>query len=762
MEKFRAFLHRRRLWLLWLAALAVCVLTLAWVRYDLAETANGQSVYKIVNDEYAQTVAIPADGGLDQQISLAAGQRLYGVRLNMTTYNHAFTTGTLRIDLLAEDGTALTKGSIGIFTIRDNTFETVIFEEAYTPEQAETLTLHIWYNDLAGMDVGLPLGLWASEDQVGAMALSSGGGSLDATAALQYVVDYSGDWSGIMLALPAVLIFAAVAAGFWLVFGRAARPAVAVLVSGALLGGAFAFVTPPLVAPDEYTHLAVAYQYASELMGQQTEAADGSLMVRACDAPYFQQQTGEIGIFAYKTMGEGLLQPGGGVANTASGVTVDTTGRIPWLYLGQTAGILLAHLLGLGFFAMLAMGRLFNLLVYLLLAALAVRLAHPGHKWLFAAVALLPMSLQLAGSLSADALVLGLVFCYTALCFALRERPAARWQLALLLFLAACTGPAKAIYLPVVLLCLLIPSENLDWRRGAYAAPLKFGPVQVRAGSLVKAAALVLAAAFWAQANLGALLYAMRDVDNVGMTRAAVAMATAAAVLGIVYYNVRRRPLGRRIFFGVLIAGVAVAIPVGFYMLTHMWGGLTPEDLVNGIQPNGDSIYTFSIGYICRNLGATIKLLLRSIPEQGALWLEGLLGTVLGEPIVYRVEVSWLLGIGLMAALVAAALPADSTPHVEGLSARGKLGTALIALCVVGLTFVAALSWTPINYTTIFGVQGRYWLPVLPLALLLVHANRRCFLRRPAGREGVYAILCLTSFVILQGYSLYATWQVTT
>ena len=136
MEEFRAFLHRRRLWLLWLAALAVCVLTLAWVRYDLAETANGQSVYKIVNDEYAQTVAIPADGGLDQQISLAAGQRLYGVRLNMTTYNHAFTTGTLRIDLLAEDGTALTKGSIGIFTIRDNTFETVIFEEAYTPEQA--------------------------------------------------------------------------------------------------------------------------------------------------------------------------------------------------------------------------------------------------------------------------------------------------------------------------------------------------------------------------------------------------------------------------------------------------------------------------------------------------------------------------------------------------------------------------------------------------------------------------------------------------
>lgn len=93
-----------------------------------------------------------------------------------------------------------------------------------------------------------------------------------------------------------------------------------------------------------------------------------------------------------------------------------------------------------------------------------------------------------------------------------------------------------------------------------------------------------------------------------------------------------------------------------------MWGGLTPEDLVGSIQPNGDSIYTFSAGYICRNLGATIKLLLRSVPEQGALWLEGLLGTALGEPIVYRVEVSWLLGIALLLALAAAALPAEGTP----------------------------------------------------------------------------------------------------
>ena len=325
--------------------------------------------------------------------------------------------------------------------------------------------------------------------------------------------------------------------------------------------------------------------------------------------------------------------------------------------------------------------------------------------------------------------------------------------------LAAAIGPAKAIYLPVVLLVLAIPAAHLD-PRGPGAAPLslKLGKRQAAlpAGQLVKALALVLAAVGWVWLNLGALLYATRDVDNVGLTRAAVAVAIAAAVLGFVYYKVHRHPLGRRVFFGGLIAGLCIVVPVAFWRLTHMWGGLTPEQLVNSIQPNGDSIYTYSAGYICRNLPATIKLLLRSASAQGAAWLQGLLGTALGEPIVYPIQVSWVLGVGLVLALLAAALPA--APAV-GLPARTRAGGWLLVACVVGLTFFAALSWTPINYDTIFGVQGRYWLPVLPLTLWLLGGTRTFTVQRPVARRAVLAVLCLTSLVILQGAGLYAAWQ---
>ncbi len=53
------------------------------------------------------------------------------------------------------------------------------------------------------------------------------------------------------------------------------------------------------------------------------------------------------------------------------------------------------------------------------------------------------MPLQLAGSLSPDASVLGTVFCYTALCLRLRGEKAVWWQKILLIVLGGLTAPAR-------------------------------------------------------------------------------------------------------------------------------------------------------------------------------------------------------------------------------------------------------------------------------------------------------------------------------
>lgn len=779
MQTIKQFVARYRLFLLGLLTALVCAAILGWAGYDLASRVDEVPVYTIVNDEYSRMVEIPAEGGLYQTLPVGEGQTLYGVRLNLATYDHAFGGGRLCAALLDGTGNPVAQGQIDCITIKDNTFAALIFDAPYTAAEAGTLELHLWYEDLLPQDAGHPLGLWASEGVVqpaaetgltGAMPLTDGtGGDLNGTAAVQYVTDYSGRWSRILSALVGLLLLGAVLLGFVLLFAcRCRRGAVAaVLVGGLLLGGAFSLVTPPLVGPDEYTHLSNSYRAASTLLGQPAtrETEEGlRLMVRACDAPYFGDATGDIGIFAYKTYLSGLGRTGcGAAADTLSEVTVDPGAKVDWLlYTGQTMGVALARILGLGFHGMLLCGRLGNLLVYLALAALALWCAPAAATGLFGCVMLLPMTLQLAASFSADGTVLGLVFCYTALCFRLRAQKARRRELLLLVLLAFAIGPAKAIYLPVVLLVLMIPARHLDPRRAANPQPLELGAgkrvLRVQPGTLLKGAALLLAAAGWMQLNFGVFLYATRDVDNVGLTRAVVAVATAVLLLLLVYYKVRRNRLARKIFWGCVAAVLCVAVPVAFYRITHMWGGLTPEQLVDSIQPNGDSIYTYSAGYVCRNLPATLKLLLRSVSAEGAAWLQGLLGTALGEPIVYPISVSWLLGVGLAAVLGLAALPVAGRPLCPQ-GVRARLGSAFVLLCVVGLTFFAALNWTPINYTTIFGVQGRYWLPVLPLALALLGNSRAVAARKDLSRGVLFAMLCLTSFVILQGAGLYAAWQ---
>ena len=178
---------------------------------------------------------------------------------------------------------------------------------------------------------------------------------------------------------------------------------------GLALGVTVTYVTPALVAPDEYTHLAKCYRQSSTLLGQPVADDDDMLLVRSCDAPYFKNHTGDIGIYAYKEMLEHLGDAGCSGETTVSSDTYVTADPINnTLFRGQIAGSTPARLMGLGFHGMLLLGRLCNLALYLALAAAAGNIAPQRLRGIFAGVALLAQPLQLAGSLSADAAVLDL------------------------------------------------------------------------------------------------------------------------------------------------------------------------------------------------------------------------------------------------------------------------------------------------------------------------------------------------------------------
>ena len=720
MQQYKKFL--RVLCSLLAAALAAwcTVLLCRWVGYDLQERLGNTPSYEIINDDYSQIIDIPAEG-LTQAMPLKAGQPFYGVRFKFSTHGQLYKSGMTMVEAYNEAGEQILFAAGNFLNIWDDTFTEFTCNEAYIPDHDETLTIRL-YNESAWDG---PLGVWASEGEVSGMPLSvTDGGTLNATMAMQRVSDFTGSWPAALAARLQKPLAAAVFIAVLLAMLHAPLylfvPAV-----GLALGVTFTYVTPALVAPDEYTHLAAAYELASTWSGQTAADENGNLLLRECDAAHFGTKTGDIGVLAYKN--EAIAEtsePGSPDALTTHSEV--KAGQGSGSYLAQALGIHLARAQGQNFYTMLLYGRLANLILYLLLAAMAVWLAPTSLRGLFACVALLPMPLQLAASLSPDAAVLGLVFSFTALCLRLRGEKAVWWQKILLIVLGGLTAPGKAIYLPVILLCLLIPAENLTYDGNP---TVKFLGEELPGGCCIHAATLVLAFCFWLAANLNAVAYAARDMNTTVLVTAAAAAAVLLVLALAAYLKLHKRP---KVFFWCKVAFAAVLVVGavgGVYAVSHMGGGLDPDQLTM-TYPNGDSIWTFSFGYICRNIPATVKLLLRTLPEQGALWLQGLLGTTLGEPIVYRIDVSWLLGVGLLLAVLAAALPRQDEPALLG--RRSKAGTAGICLCVVLAVLAAALNWTPINYQTLFGLQGRYLLPILPLALLLVKSSKKLALRRDA------------------------------
>ena len=731
------------------AALAAwcTVLLCRWVGYDLQERLGNTPSYEIINDDYSQIIDIPAEG-LTQAMPLKAGQPFYGVRFKFSTHGQLYKSGMTMVEAYNEAGEQILFAAGNFLNIWDDTFTEFTCNEAYIPDHDETLTIRL-YNESAWDG---PLGVWASEDEVSGMPLSvTDGDTLNATMAMQRVSDFTGSWPAALAARLQKPLAAAVFIAVLLAMLHAPLylfvPAV-----GLALGVTFTYVTPALVAPDEYTHLAAAYELASTWSGQTAADEDGNLLLRECDAAHFGTKTGDIGVLAYKD--EAIAEtsePGSpDVLTTHSEVKA---GQGNGSYLAQALGIRLARAQGKNFYTMLLYGRLVNLILYLLLAALAVWLASTSLRGLFACVALLPMPLQLAASLSPDAAVLGLVFSFTALCLRLRGEKAVWWQKILLIVLGGLTAPGKAIYLPVILLCLLIPAENLTYDGNP---TVKFLGEELPGGCCIHAATLVLAFCFWLAANLNAVAYAARDMNTTVLVTAAAAAAVLLVLALTAYLKLHKRP---KVFFWCKVAFAAVLVvgaAGGVYAVSHMGGGLDPDQLTM-TYPNGDSIWTFSFGYICRKIPATVKLLLRTLPEQGALWLQGLLGTTLGEPIVYRIDVSWLLGVGLLLAVLAAALPRQDEPALLG--RRSKAGMVGICLCVVLAVLAAALNWTPINYQTLFGLQGRYLLPILPLALLLVKSSKKLVLRGDVSHAAALCTSTLTMLTLLQGFGLYATWQ---
>ena len=122
---------------------------------------------------------------------------------------------------------------------------------------------------------------------------------------------------------------------------------------------------------------------------------------------------------------------------------------------------------------------------------------------------------------------------------------------------------------------------------------------------------------------------------------------------------------------------------------------------------------TYTPGYILRHPVATVLLFMRSAVENGDHYIRTLVG---GSLSYYTVDLAWGWVAVLYLLLAYAALPVHGARLQPSGKARGWCCAAAAVCCL--LAVAGCLLWTPIRYDTLYGLQGRYFLPVLPLLLL--------------------------------------------
>ncbi|MEG1781740.1 MAG: DUF2142 domain-containing protein [Oscillospiraceae bacterium] len=153
----------------------------------------------------------------------------------------------------------------------------------------------------------------------------------------------------------------------------------------------------------------------------------------------------------------------------------------------------------------------------------------------------------------------------------------------------------------------------------------------------------------------------------------------------------------------------------------------------------------YNLSYILTHLSDTIKLVLNTLQEQTAFLIQSMVGGRLGEIIFGRINISWILVVVLIVILLLSTLKTEDEMQ---LSQPQKAWSGVVVACVTAAMFLMCIFWTYTWLDSIWGLQGRYLLPALPL-LLLIMQNRTIVVKKDISKALQLFLTVTQVFVIL-------------
>lgn len=514
----------------------------------------------------------------------------------------------------------------------------------------------------------------------------------------------------------ALLALVLIGAGWWLFTGQKCPLHRMVFCFVLALGILFSMVLPPYSAPDEQFHINQSFTLASTIYDPHLPIAQSqihSTIRRPSDQDVIVQD-GETTVFTWQHIAKNLLTTSPDpftATHDFDEYQVDSSYTMYWI---SALGVLAGFLLRLGFIPTLFLGRLTNLLFFAFLASWAVKRT-PVAKAVFATVVLLPMTLHLAASYSRDSNLLALCLLFAALVLDLAFGPTEKisWKQLILPALAGLLiVPSKIVYFPLALLVFLIPAARL----GRFSKAIK-------GGFLVLCMVVFLSSA-GGTLTLGGFVNGDTPVAA-GAASSSTAVQEAEPAASVAAESDSAPAPESAASSGETAVADSAPQPASE-------------------EPVQDDSVCYSLPYILSHPLDTVELVIRSVVEYGDHYVKTLVGGTLSyfDP---GVQIAWTWVAALLILLVLAWLQ----PGFE-LPVWAKTVCLLIGLACCGLAVLGCVSWTPTYYTTIYGLQGRYFLPVL--SLLLLARPRRLLLQTDFTRGLVYAVTLVDILVVFNAF----------
>lgn len=182
---------------------------------------------------------------------------------------------------------------------------------------------------------------------------------------------------------------------------------------------------------------------------------------------------------------------------------------------------------------------------------------------------------------------------------------------------------------------------------------------------------------------------------------------------------------------GILVAGLAVLIIMRFQFLTSHVGGAIPSAIE-------DATVNYSIATILGDIPHSISVLFNTAIIKSEFYYNSMWGNQLGSLQVYIP--TFVITSFVLVLFTAGVCTTREERVIYEPDAKFRLvNLGLSLLMFLGILAALWIGWTPVTYGVIEGVQGRYFLPFLPMVFLSMR-NKTFLLQKNIDR-GLSAVL---------------------